>query len=104
MEKSPHAAARAQATFALAEMLHEQNKDKEAEALFEKVIADKEMAKQPHYRGNFGKAAEGYLFEIRHLAIGKEAPEVVGEDIDGHPLRLSDYRGKVVVLDFWGNW
>jgi hypothetical protein len=38
------------------------------------------------------------------LAIGKAAPEITGEDIDGKPLKLSDYKGKVVVLDFWGNW
>jgi hypothetical protein len=36
--------------------------------------------------------------------IGKLAPEIVGEDIDGRPIKLSDYRGKVVMLDFWGNW
>jgi hypothetical protein len=35
---------------------------------------------------------------------GKRAPEIRGEDLDGKPLKLSDYRGKVVVLDFWGNW
>ena len=28
----------------------------------------------------------------------------VGEDLDGTPMKLSDYRGKVVVLDFWGDW
>jgi len=38
------------------------------------------------------------------LSIGKEAPEIEGEDIDGNKFKLSDYRGKVVVLDFWGNW
>jgi hypothetical protein len=32
------------------------------------------------------------------------APEIQGDDIDGVPFKLSDYRGKVVVLDFWGNW
>jgi peroxiredoxin len=36
--------------------------------------------------------------------IGSLAPEIVGEDIDGKPIRLSDYRGKVVLLDFWGTW
>jgi len=36
--------------------------------------------------------------------IGQPAPEIVGADIDGVPFRLSDYRGKVVVLDFWGHW
>ena len=32
------------------------------------------------------------------------APEIAGEDLDGVPFRLSDYRGSVVVLDFWGDW
>jgi hypothetical protein len=44
------------------------------------------------------------LFEIKHLSVGKEAPEIEGEDLDGKKLKLSDYRGKVVLLDFWGNW
>ena len=44
------------------------------------------------------------LFELRHLAIGKKAPDVEGEDFDGKKFKLSEYRGKVVVLDFWGNW
>jgi cytochrome oxidase Cu insertion factor (SCO1/SenC/PrrC family) len=38
------------------------------------------------------------------LAIGKVAPEIEGEDVDGKRFKLSDYRGKVVVLDFWGDW
>ena len=40
----------------------------------------------------------------KNLAIGKVAPEIVGKDIDGKEMKLSDYRGKVVVLDFWGDW
>ena len=36
--------------------------------------------------------------------IGMLAPEIEAEDIDGIPFKLSDYRGQVVVLDFWGNW
>ena len=36
--------------------------------------------------------------------IGNRAPEIAGEDIDGVKFKLSDYRGKVVVLDFWGDW
>ena len=37
-------------------------------------------------------------------AVGKPAPEIAGEDIDGKKFKLSDYKGKVVLLDFWGNW
>jgi tetratricopeptide (TPR) repeat protein len=46
----------------------------------------------------------GELFEIRNLAIGKTAPDIVADDLDGKSFKLSEYRGKVVVIDFWGNW
>ena len=36
--------------------------------------------------------------------VGNQAPEIMGEDIDGKKFKLSDYRGKVVLLDFWGDW
>jgi hypothetical protein len=35
---------------------------------------------------------------------GMTAKEIEGEDIDGQRFKLSDYRGKVVLLDFWGHW
>jgi hypothetical protein len=38
------------------------------------------------------------------LAVGQLAPEIQGADLEGVPFKLSDYRGKVVVLDFWGHW
>ncbi|MEZ5962539.1 MAG: hypothetical protein R3F56_01715 [Planctomycetota bacterium] len=43
-------------------------------------------------------------FEAERLQIGMEAPDIVAADLDGVPFKLSDYRGKVVVLDFWGDW
>jgi hypothetical protein len=41
---------------------------------------------------------------IRKLMVGKVVPEVEGEDVDGAKFKLSDYRGKVVMIDFWGHW
>ena len=41
---------------------------------------------------------------VRSLMVGKTAPEITGKDLDGKPFRLSDYRGKVVVLAFWAEW
>jgi cytochrome oxidase Cu insertion factor (SCO1/SenC/PrrC family) len=38
------------------------------------------------------------------IQVGTKAPEIEGEDIQGTKFKLSDYRGKVVMLDFWGNW
>jgi peroxiredoxin len=49
-------------------------------------------------------AAESRLDEMLSLAVGKPAPEIEGPGVDDKPLRLSDYRGKVVVPVFWGTW
>ena len=42
--------------------------------------------------------------DLEDLAIGKVAPEIEGTDVNGMPFKLSDYRGRVVLLDFWGDW
>jgi len=44
------------------------------------------------------------LFAFRHLTAGRRPPEIVGQQADGRPLRLSEFQGKVVVLDFWADW
>lgn len=36
--------------------------------------------------------------------VGQSAAEIEGIDLDGVSFKLSDYRGKVVFLDFWGDW
>ena len=41
---------------------------------------------------------------IRHGTIGATLPEVVGTRVDGVEESLSDYRGRVVLLDFWATW
>ena len=75
---------------------------KEAESLFEAVV--EKFGAASDREGDLAKAAEAELHEIRGLAIGKTAPEITGEDLNGLPMKLSDYRGKVVVLDFWADW
>lgn len=51
------------------------------------------------------KAAKTTLKEpLVGVEIGQQAPEIEGQDIDGKTFKLSDYRGKVVFLDFWGHW
>ena len=48
--------------------------------------------------------AEHILFRLQRLNIGQVAPEITGADQDGRPMKLSDYRGKVVAIVFWGSW
>jgi peroxiredoxin len=36
--------------------------------------------------------------------LGSPAPEIALEDLQGHQVRLSDLRGKVVLLNFWATW
>lgn len=44
------------------------------------------------------------MLAAQQVAVGSIAPEIRGADADGVPFSLSDYRGKVVVLDFWADW
>jgi thiol-disulfide isomerase/thioredoxin len=38
------------------------------------------------------------------LSVGKHAPEVAVKDIHGNDAKLSELKGKVVVLDIWATW
>ncbi|CAN5293827.1 hypothetical protein BH10PLA2_BH10PLA2_18140 [soil metagenome] len=71
---------------------------KKAEDLYEQIISKYKDVKEAF------AAAEGELFVLRNLSIGKVAPDIEGEDGDGKKFKLSEYRGKVVVLDFWALW
>jgi len=76
---------------------------KEAENLFEEA-AEKYADVSAGYRGSVGEAAKKELYEIRNLAVGRPAPEVEGVDQDGKKFKLSDYKGKVVLFDFWSQY
>ncbi len=78
----------------------EEGLDEEIEALFERA-ADEYADVAVPIGGAVGPQAESELYEIRHLAVGKMAPDIKGPDQDGVDFALSDYRGKVVLLYFW---
>lgn len=56
------------------------------------------------FGGIIGEKAKKALYELRHLSIGMRALEIDGEDQDGKKFKLSDYKGKVVLLDFWSQY
>lgn len=106
LKDNPSIEVRGTACFTLATVLKDeaqygQNKQATAaaEKNFERVISEFGQVKQP--RGFLRHWAEPELAELRFLTIGNPAPEIEGEDLDGRPMKLSDYRGKVVVLTFW---
>jgi hypothetical protein len=74
----------------------------EAETALQTVIDKYADAKL--FNRKAGDMASGILFEVKHLAVGKEVPDLEGDDLDGTAFKLSDYRGKVVFLDFWAHW
>jgi cytochrome c biogenesis protein CcmG, thiol:disulfide interchange protein DsbE len=39
-----------------------------------------------------------------HVRVGYEAPDFVLSDLDGRQLALSDFRGEVVLINFWATW
>jgi hypothetical protein len=73
---------------------------KEVEAVFEQAVEKYGGVRLPE-GGTVAERARAALFEIRHLSVGKLAPDIEGEDQDGKRFKLSEYRGKVVLLDFW---
>lgn len=94
-------------TYALGRVLRAEDRSgqrsiAEAEKLFEDVAANYGDVKG--YDKSLAVAAKGELFELRNLGIGQTAPDIEGEDVQGKKFKLSDYRGKVVVIDFWGDW
>jgi hypothetical protein len=52
----------------------------------------------------FADRAKAAVEEFGRLSVGKPAPIIEGEDADGKRFKLSDYQGKVVLLDFWAGW
>lgn len=55
-------------------------------------------------RATLGEEAQAELFELTRLEVGCVAPEIDGVDLEGRNLRLSDFRGKIVLLSFWASW
>lgn len=102
VEKSPHAEVRAAALYHAAVMLTEDPALTAADR--DRAKAHFERLKTEFGETRWGKLAKGYLFEIEHLQVGQKAPDFEATDVEGATFKLSDFRGKVVVVKFWGFW
>ncbi|QJD97853.1 AhpC/TSA family protein [Mucilaginibacter robiniae] len=41
---------------------------------------------------------------VKPVSVGQKAPEFTVGGVDGKPVKLSDYKGKYVMIDFWASW
>jgi len=87
--------------------------EREAALLYERVVkefADLQLPNPlPNPTGDrllpgrpttLGAAAQSYLRLLKQLGIGQPAPEIEGVDLDGRPMKLRDYHGRVVAIYF----
>ena len=95
-------AARGVATFDLARLLKNRGPERaaEAEILF-REIRELYADVDDHRPGGLGKWSDDELYALHNLIVGKVAPEIEDRDGDGKSFKLSDYHGKVVLLQFW---
>jgi pimeloyl-ACP methyl ester carboxylesterase/thiol-disulfide isomerase/thioredoxin len=100
---------RCTAKIALASLVQADNemRQPEAEKLFEDFLAEfdgkveyRASGIEAHYR----QCALRQLASIRSHGLGKVAPATAGIDLDGRPMTLFEYRGKVVLVSFWATW
>lgn len=97
LEESPHRNAKAAALMAKGELGAMMGESDAAKALFTRL--KDEFGDTPA-----AAAAKGWIFELENLQVGMVAPDFESTDQAGVAFKVSDYRGKVTVLDFWGFW
>ncbi|MDR2285400.1 MAG: redoxin domain-containing protein [Sphingobacterium sp.] len=124
IKSSPYAASSPINTITLAKAYAKQGKELDAFLSLENFVvkngknADIVKEMQPLYnklnnnKANFdlyfasieAKAKEAMVSKYKSEMIKKEAPQFTLVNRDGKTVSLSDYKGKVVVLDFWATW
>jgi hypothetical protein len=116
LEKNPHVEVQGTACLGLAQMLKRRAermpdtnaKVREKVQLESEQLFDRVVKQYADVKGSSGGAiahqAMNELFAFQFPRIGTTAPDIKGEDLDGKRFKLSDYKGKVVLLDFWANW
>lgn len=107
LEKSSNETVQGAATYALGKLLSASSKEEvkaRGVALIKSIPKKFPDVTVYNGRANLAEMVEGEIFELENLQIGMEVPNIKGEDVDGVEFSLHDYKGKVVVIDFWGDW
>lgn len=100
---------RCTALFALASIVHAggEERQSEAEALFAEFCDTFDGTHAYSYQfieQNYVHEARTQLHDLRFHAVGMPATEIAGVDLDDKAMTLGEYKGRVVLLTFWGTW
>lgn len=74
-------------------------------AEFEKELVDYSDRIKSSFNEN--KAVTEFLVKmakLKSVQIGQPAPDFTINSVDGKPIKLADFKGKYVMLDFWASW
>jgi thiol-disulfide isomerase/thioredoxin len=105
LEQSPHRQVQGAACYFLANcLLAQRTPEKNAEALRLLERCAKDFADVKVDAGTLGELALRDGFRAKYLSVGSKALDIEGPDAEGKPLKLSDFRGNVVLIDFFADW
>lgn len=80
--------------------LQKLNPDQDA-AYFKKIANG---LKQTMPNSDYYASIQAKVASMSAVSVGSEAPEISLQTPEGKTVSLSDYRGKVVLVDFWASW
>lgn len=74
-------------------------------ALKKNLVANRKANPRTLPGGNNGRASDDSRpVQVRRPSVGALAGDIVMADLNGQERKLSDLRGKVVLIDFWASW
>ncbi len=73
-------------------------------ALLKQIKADFPASKPAGRVDQLVAAVEAKVATDAKLALGSVFPALTEKDLDGQPLTLTAYKGKIVLIDFWATW
>jgi len=106
--RSPHRTVKAAALYNLGALLGDERPEGDPRLVRSKAVLaelQRDFADVKYREGvTYADAARTFVFALENLAVGKPCPDFQAVDAEGVGFKLSDYAGKVVLVDFWGFW